>query len=67
MASDPELLERPAPAKSKAKAKAPVRKRGGPTISSLRAKVERAAQQGGNRKDIGALSHAQRDKILFGN
>lgn len=63
VASDPELLERPAPAKSKAKASA--RKRRAPTFASVRAKVDRA-RQGNDRPDIGAMSYEERDRVIFG-
>lgn len=63
VATDPELLERPA--RSKSKAKAPVRKRRGPTIASLKDKVQRA-RQGNDGPDIGAMSRAEREKVLFG-
>lgn len=68
MATDPELLDRPARTKGNAsgKAKTPARKGRSPTITSLREKVERAAKQRGNRQDIGVLTHAQRNKTLFG-
>ncbi len=66
MASGPELLERPAPAKAKAKAKAATRKRRGPTIAELRAKVKRAQQNGNDGPSLGAMTYAERDKVLFG-
>ena len=61
VAAEPELLERPSP-----KAKGRTRKSRGPTIASLRKKVERA-KLGNNGPNIGRMGHAERNKILFGN
>lgn len=47
------------------KAKSAAKKRG-PTVASLRAKVERAAREGNNGPSLGAMSYAERDKVLFG-
>lgn len=57
------VIDCPAPAKSKA----PAKKGSAPTMASLKAKVDRAAKQGPDRPDIGALSHAERNKRLFGS
>lgn len=68
VATDPALLDRPASKKSKspAKAKTSVAKCGA-TIASLQAKVERASRNGPQgRRNIGKMTHAQRDKYLFG-
>lgn len=67
MATDPELLDRPATTKAKTRAKSkPATKRRGPTIASLRAKVERARHEGANGPSLGAMSRADREKVLFG-
>lgn len=55
------VLEPPAPAKSKSSAK-----KRAPTIASLQAKVDRAARDGNTGPDLGSMSHAERNKVLFG-
>ena len=48
------------------KAKAATRvKRSGPTVAELRTQVA-LAKKGGERVDVGKLSHAERNKLLFG-
>lgn len=62
VATHPELLDRPASSKAKE-----ARGKRGPSVAELKAKVERAAKRGpDDRPDIGMMSHAERDKILYG-
>ena len=57
------VLEPPAPTKAKPKASS----KKGPTIASLKAKVDRAAREGNKGPSLGNMSHAERDRVLFGN
>ncbi len=68
VATEPELLDRPASAKAEegASGKAPARKRRGATVASLKAKVERAQHEGNDGPSLGAMTYAERDKVLFG-